>query len=85
MRPYIYFADHTLSQYMVEPRCIHFITINHVLRYLRGTIDYGLQYVVDCGYVILLLYVDDMFLIGEVKLIFDSKKKLAVEFEMKDL
>ena len=41
--------------------------------------------VVDCGHAILLLYVDDMFLTGEEKLIFDSKKKLVVEFEMKDL
>ena len=35
--------------------------------------------------VILLLYVDDLFLIGEEKLITDCKKNLAVEFEMKDL
>ena len=34
---------------------------------------------------ILLLYVDDMFLTGEEKLIFDSNRKLTVEFEMKDL
>jgi hypothetical protein len=35
--------------------------------------------------VILLLYVDDLFLTGEEKLITDCKKKLVVEFEMKDL
>jgi hypothetical protein len=35
--------------------------------------------------VILLLYVDDLFLTGEEKLITDCKKKLAVEFELKDL
>ena len=34
---------------------------------------------------ILLLYVDDLFLTGEEKLILDSKRKLAVEFKMKDL
>ena len=34
---------------------------------------------------ILLLYVDDPFLIGEEKLILGSKRKLAAEFEMKDL
>ena len=34
---------------------------------------------------ILLLYVDDMFLTGDEKLILDSKRKLVVEFEMKDL
>jgi hypothetical protein len=35
--------------------------------------------------VILLLYVDDLFLIGEEKFITDCKKKLLAEFEMKDL
>jgi hypothetical protein len=35
--------------------------------------------------VILLLYVDDMFLTRNVKLITECKKRLASEFEMKDL
>ena len=35
--------------------------------------------------VILLLYVDDLFLIGEEKIITECKKKRVVEFEMKDL
>ena len=35
--------------------------------------------------VILLLYVDDLFLTGKKKQIMESKKKLAEEFEMKDL
>jgi hypothetical protein len=35
--------------------------------------------------VILLLYVDDLFLTGEEKLITECKKRLASEFEMKDL
>ena len=34
---------------------------------------------------ILLLYVDDLFMTGDEKLILDSKRKLAAEFEMKDL
>ena len=34
---------------------------------------------------ILLLYVDDMFVTGMDGLIADTKRKLAVEFEMKDL
>ena len=33
----------------------------------------------------LLLYVDDLFVIGMDGLITDMKRKLAVEFEMKDL
>ena len=33
---------------------------------------------------ILLLYVDDLFVTGADGLIADTKRKLAVEFEMKD-
>ena len=39
----------------------------------------------DDEQVILLLYVDDLFLIGNEKQIKDCKKKLAEEYEMKDL
>jgi hypothetical protein len=35
--------------------------------------------------IILLLYVDDLFLIGEEKLITECRKRLTSEFEMKDL
>jgi hypothetical protein len=35
--------------------------------------------------VILLLYVDDLFLTGEEKIIAECKQRLAAEFEMKDL
>ena len=35
--------------------------------------------------VILFLYVDDLFLTGNERQISDCKKKLAAEFEMKDL
>ena len=41
--------------------------------------------VVDDGIMILLLYVDNLFLTGEDKPINECKKKLAAEFEMKDL
>jgi hypothetical protein len=37
------------------------------------------------GLIILLLYVNDLFLIGEENLITHCKKKLVIEFEMKDL
>jgi hypothetical protein len=30
---------------MVEPRQVHWIAAKHVLRYLRGTMEYGLRYV----------------------------------------
>ena len=46
-RPDICFAVNTLSQFMVEPRRVHWIATKHVLRYLKGTIEYGLRYKVD--------------------------------------
>ena len=41
--------------------------------------------VLDDEPVILLMYVDDLFLIGNEKQIIENKKKLAEEFKMKDL
>jgi hypothetical protein len=41
--------------------------------------------VLNDEHVILLLYVDNLFLIGEEKIIIDCKKNLAAKFEMKDL
>ena len=41
--------------------------------------------IMDNEPVILLLYVDDLFLIGEEKLIAKCKRRLASEFEMKYL
>jgi hypothetical protein len=32
---------------MVEPRHVHWIVAKHVLRYLHGTVGYGLRYVSD--------------------------------------
>jgi hypothetical protein len=41
----IRFAVNTLSHYMVEPGHVHWIEEKHVLRYLHGTVGYGLRYV----------------------------------------
>jgi hypothetical protein len=41
----IFFAVNTLSQFMVEPIQYHWVAENHVLRYLHGTVGYGLRYV----------------------------------------
>jgi hypothetical protein len=52
----------------------------------KSKVDSNLYFkVINDEHVILLLYVDDLFLTGEEKLIIDCKKKLAVEFEMKYL
>ena len=54
-RPNICFTMNTLSQYMVEPRHVHLVAAKQVMRYLKGTLDYGLRYKIDnefklCGY-----------------------------------
>lgn len=44
-RPYICFAVNTLSQFMVQPKKVHWVATKHVLRYLVGIVDFGLLYV----------------------------------------
>ena len=53
----IYFVVNTLSQFLVEPRRVHLVAAKHVMRYLKGTLDYGLNYVAD-GEISLLGYSD---------------------------
>jgi hypothetical protein len=43
-RPDICFVVNTLSQYLVEPRRVHLVAAKHVMRYLKGTLDFGLCY-----------------------------------------
>jgi hypothetical protein len=43
-RPDICYAVSVLSQFMSQPRQTHWIAAKHVLRYLRGTVGYGLRY-----------------------------------------
>jgi hypothetical protein len=31
----------------VEPKCVHLVVANHVMRYLKGTLDYDLRYTGD--------------------------------------
>jgi hypothetical protein len=47
-RPDICFVVNTLSQYLVEPRRVHLVAAKHVMRYLKGTLDYGLCYTESC-------------------------------------
>jgi hypothetical protein len=56
------------------------------LGFTKSKADFNLYFkVMNDEPVILLLYVDDLFLTVEEKLITNCTKKLAVEFEMKDL
>ena len=34
----------TLSQYLVQLRRVHLVAAKHVMRYLKGTIDFGIYY-----------------------------------------
>ena len=43
----ICFVVNTLSQFLTDPRHVHLIVANHILRYLKGTFDYGLKYKAD--------------------------------------
>ena len=43
----ILFAMNTLSQFLTDPRNVHLIAAKHILRYLKGTVDYGLKYEVN--------------------------------------
>jgi hypothetical protein len=36
-----------LSQYLVEPRRVHIVAAKHMMRYLKGTLDFGLYYTRD--------------------------------------
>jgi hypothetical protein len=54
-RPNICFAVSTLGQFMVDLREFHWVATKHVLRYLHGTIGYGLRYFLS-GEVILQRY-----------------------------
>ena len=43
-RPDICFAFNTMSQFMCEPRKVHWVAAKHILRYLQGAMDFGLDY-----------------------------------------
>ena len=49
-KPNICFDMYTLSQFLVKPRRLHLIATSHVMRYLKGMIDFGLYYDRDHDY-----------------------------------
>ena len=44
MRPDTCFAMNTQSQFLADSIHVHLIAAKHVLRYLKGIVDYGLKY-----------------------------------------
>ena len=47
MRLDICFAVNTLSQFLMDPRHVHLMVAKHAVRYLKGTVDYGIKYEVN--------------------------------------
>ena len=43
----IFFVVNTLSQFLTNLRHVHLIAANHILRYLKGIVDYGIKYEVN--------------------------------------
>ena len=56
-RPDICYTMNVLSQFMSISKHIHWVAAKHVLRYVRGTITYGLRYTSSSG-VLLAGYAD---------------------------
>ena len=52
-RPDIFYVVSILSQFMTGPRHIHWVVGKHILRYLRGTIAYGIRYASNGGVLLL--------------------------------
>jgi hypothetical protein len=48
-RPDICYAVNGLSQFMCEAKHIHMVAMKHILRYVRGTIAYGIRYTSSGG------------------------------------
>ena len=43
-RPDICFVVNTLSQLLIDMVSVHLVVAKHVLRYLKGIVEYGLKY-----------------------------------------
>ena len=55
------------------------------LGFIKNDVDFNLYYLlVEGELLILVLFVDDLFLTGSSRLIEDYKKNLEIEFDMKD-
>ena len=73
----ICFAVNTLSQYLVAPRCVHLVVAKHVMRCLKGTLDYGLRFVGDQEFKLLEYFDSDW-----ASSVFDRKSTLGGCFSL---
>jgi hypothetical protein len=47
-RPDLFYAVHTISRFMQEPHELHWKYAKCILRYIQGTITFGIHYAADC-------------------------------------
>jgi hypothetical protein len=73
----ICFVVNTLSQFMVELRRVHWVVEKHVLRYICGMVDYGLNY--QRGYGVRLVGYIDSYWVGCVS---DKKSTSGCSFRL---
>lgn len=57
-RPDIAYFVGVLSRYMERPTMLHYIAVKRILRYIKGTVDYGLIYMQGTGNYLLSGYSD---------------------------
>jgi hypothetical protein len=58
-RPDIAFAIGYVSRFLAEPHADHMVVVKHILCYLAGTVNWGLQLKKGCGKVMLMGYSDN--------------------------
>jgi hypothetical protein len=83
----------TLIQYLVEPRRVHLVVAKHVMRYLKGTLDFGLCYNGDHDF--RLIFYTDLDLAGSVSRCFSilgsamtswqSRKQSSISLSMAEV
>ena len=77
MIPGIYFVVNTLSQFLMDLRHVHLMVAKHAVRYLKGTVDYGLKYETNQK-INLEDYVDSYWEVSDI----DRKSTLGCCFSM---
>ena len=76
----------TVEDHEVRHGTLGWTVLLMALGFTESKVDSNLYFKVEGGRpVMLLLYVDDLFLIGKEELIKDARRRLAVELDIKDL
>jgi hypothetical protein len=98
-KPYIFFFVNTLSPFLVEPRRVHLVAAKHVMRYVKGTLDYGLNYSGDHDFILSGYTNSDWarsvsdrksnsgccFSLGSLMISWKSRKQSSISFSMAEV